>query len=171
MREQHPFKAFCPEKCEYLLLGTFVGKIDKNYDWFYMSRRNQFWEIMGKVYGVDLNTKDKKQELLANLKMAITDVILSCEREENNNADTNLTGIEFNKKAINKIIKDNKLKVIYFSSQWAKKLFEKEFKKTTKAYPEIKLVTLPSPSPRCARMNKEEKIKIYRNLLPKLVKV
>lgn len=167
MLEAHPFEAFYPRNCEYLLLGTFVGKIDKNYEWFYMSRRNQFWEIMGKVYGIDLKTKEKKQELLSNLKMAITDVIGVCERRENNNADTNLTRIKFNKKVINKIIRDNKLKIIYFSSQMARKLFEKEFKEIIKNYPKIKLVTLPSPSPRCARISQAEKVEIYKKLLPK----
>jgi hypothetical protein len=47
-------------------------------------------------------------------------------------------------------------------------LFRKNFKNTICQYPKIKLVTLPSPSPRYAAMNRQEKITRYKELLPKL---
>lgn len=169
MVETHPFEAFVPPSTEYLFLGSFTGKAeDISYDWFFSNKRNQFWSILNEVYGITLDTKTKKQKLFTRLRMAITDIILSCERKVNSNLDMNLNNMVFNTKAILKIIQENKIKSIYFSSRFAEKLFRKEFKKAIIQYPDIKLVTLPSPSPRYASMSKQEKIARYIELLPKL---
>ncbi len=169
MAENHPFGTFVPKNTKYLFLGSFTGKVENpSYDWFYANGRNQFWPMMEKVYEIDLSTKAKKQELFTNLGMAITDIILTCERRANSNLDMNLINMVFNTEAIEKVIKENKLKVIYFSSRFAEKLFRKNFKIVILEYPEISLVTLPSPSPRYAAMTKVEKIKKYKDLLPKL---
>jgi len=123
---------------------------------------------MSEVYGRELKTKEQKQRLFADLKMALTDVILSCERSEGTNADNNLINIEFNTEAIKEIIEKNKIEKIYFSSRGAEKLFRKEWKELILKHSEIELVTLPSSSPRYAAMPKSEKVKRYRELLPKL---
>lgn len=170
MIEAHPFGTFVPKNAEYFFLGSFTGKIENpNYDWFYANGRNQFWQIMEKVYEIDLSTKDKKQALFTNLRMAITDIILSCERLTNSNLDMNLTNMIFNTEAIRKVIQNNKLKTIYFSSRFAEKLFKKVFKEIILRFPNIQLVTLPSPSPRYAAMTRQEKINHYKELLPKLI--
>jgi hypoxanthine-DNA glycosylase len=168
MAETHPFGVFVPPITKYFFLGSFTGKIeDSSYDWFYSNKRNQFWSILEAVYGVDLSTKAKKQDLFTELRMAITDIILSCERKANNNLDMNLTNMVFNTEAILKVIQENKIRSIYFSSRFAEKLFKKVFKEVVISHPDIKLLTLPSPSPRYASMNKQEKIARYINLLPK----
>ena len=168
MVEVHPFGEFVPENPRYLFLGTFTAKItDPSYDWFFASKRNQYWTIMSEVYGRDLKTKEQKQKLFTDLKMAITDVIWSCERSEGTNADNNLIDIEFNTEAIKEIIEKNKIKKIFFSSRGAEKLFKKEWKELVAKHPEIELVTLPSSSPRYAAMAKSEKIKRYKELLPR----
>ncbi|HAP37729.1 hypothetical protein A2574_01745 [Candidatus Shapirobacteria bacterium RIFOXYD1_FULL_38_32] len=169
MVETHPFGNFVPDNCKYLFLGTFTGKItDPSYDWFFGTKRNQFWPMLESVFGVDLKTKINKQELFSKLQMAIADIILQCERSENSNADNNLINIVYNTNAIGKIIEKNKINAIFFSSRMAEKLFKRNFKELTSKYPEINLVTLPSPSPRYATITKLEKIIRYKELLPKL---
>ena len=114
--ETHPFGNFVPPNARYLFLGTFVVKItDPSYDWFFSSKRNQFWQIMDQVYGVELKNKKEKQELFSKLKMAITDIILTCERSQNTNADNNLINLVFNTRSINEIVKKNIIKKIFFS--------------------------------------------------------
>ena len=169
MTETHPFGIFVPPVTEYLFLGSFTGKVeDASYDWFYANKRNQFWLIMKEVYGIKLGTKTEKQELFTRLNMAITDIILSCERKANSNLDMNLTNIVFNTEAILKVIQENKIRAIYFSSRFTEKLFRMEFKEIVSRYPSTELITLPSPSPRYATMSKREKIARYIELLPKL---
>lgn len=172
MLETHPFGCFVPPGAVYLILGSFTGKYagreQAEYDWFYGSRRNHFWSILETVYGRQLRNKKGKQELFSKLKIAITDIILKCERKASNNLDMNLTNIVYNTGAIAKILKKNKIRKIYFSSRFVENKFKQHFKELIQMYPRIELVTLPSPSPRYASMSKGEKIKRYKELLPGL---
>ena len=171
MREVHPFEAFVPKETKYLFLGTFVTKIDDpSFDWYFASKRNQYWTIMSEVYGRELKTKEQKQKLFTDLKMAITDVIISCERSKGTNADNNLVNIEFNTAVIEKIIVEKRPEKIFFSSREAEKLFKKGWKRVMEKYPEIELVTLPSSSPRYASMSRQDKVTRYNELLPKIEK-
>lgn len=163
MIEIHPFGDFVPKKAKYLMLGSFVTKPTRPYDWFYANGRNQFWPIMQEVYGLEFKTKDQQQKLFTELEMALADIILSCERRKNSNLDTNLFNIEYNIDGIKNIVNKNKIEKIFFTSRHVENLFKKVFKDI-----EIELICLPSPSPRYATMRKSEKIKIYKLLLPKL---
>lgn len=57
MIETHIFKIFVPEKAKALILGSFSGKEspadngvnDPAYDWYYGTKRNQFWPILEAV--------------------------------------------------------------------------------------------------------------------------
>jgi hypoxanthine-DNA glycosylase len=168
MTEKHPYDSFVPKNCKYLFLGTFAAKPEPGYDWFFGTKRNQFWPMMEIVFKRKLDTTEMKKVLFTRLGMAITDIILTCERSEETNADTNLINFTYNTNVINNIIKENDIEKIYFSSRMAEKLFRKVFKETILKYPKIELITLPSPSPRYALITKAEKIIRYKRLLPKI---
>lgn len=168
MIEVHPFGNFVPLKVKYLMLGSFVTKPSHPYEWFYANGRNQFWPIMGEVYGQVFNTKDKQQQLFAQLEMALADIIYSCERITNSNLDVGLFNCTYNT-SITKIIINNKITKIYFTSRYVEDLFRKHFKDVIFQFPNIKLVTLPSPSPRYAMLTRTEKVVKYRELLPRLI--
>lgn len=168
MLEIHPFGDFVPNNSKYLLLGSFTTRPERGYEWFYANGRNQFWSIMEKVYGKELNTKEKQQQLFVQLNMALADIILSCERKGTSSLDMNLSNITFNTQGLSDIVSKNKLECIFFTSRFVEKLFRKQFKELIKNYPNINLVTLPSPSPRYAQMSKTQKIEKYKSLLPKL---
>jgi len=168
MIETHPFGDFVPTNTQYLLLGSFTGQItDVSYDWFYGTKRNLFWPIIQEVYGVSLQSKLEKQELFSRLRMAITDIILSCERKAASNLDVNLINIIFNQE-VERIVRDKNLKKIFFSSRFVEKLFRKNFKEIISEHPKIALITLPSPSPRYAAMSRAQKVLRFRELLPSL---
>lgn len=175
MIETHAFGNFVPENSRYLILGSFPVKqavkgrdaYDESYDWFYSVKRNQFWPIFEKVYGVELKDKQSKQKLFSNLGIAIADIILKCERARGSNLDVNLTKFVYNIDAITKILNENKIKKIFFTSRFVEKRFKKVFKEIIKNNPEIELITLPSPSPRYVLINREQKITEYKKLLPK----
>jgi hypoxanthine-DNA glycosylase len=171
MTETHPFGNFVPKNSRYLLLGSFTAKdaLQKGYDWFYANGRNQFWPIIEEVYDTKLPKTLDKQKLFSDLKIAITDIILSCDRKVFNSSDMNLINIIFNREALEVIFKENKVQKVYFSSRFVENLFRRNFKDLTAKYPETELVTLPSPSPRYAKVTRREKIEIYKNLLPKII--
>ena len=168
MIEVHPFGNFVPPKVRYLMLGSFVTKPSHPYEWFYANGRNQFWPIMEEVYGLQLDTKAKQQQLFIQLEMALADIVLSCERKKNSNLDINLVNCVYNT-AIKDIIKKNKVKKIFFTSRYVETLFKKHFIDIVQQHPEVELICLPSPSPRYATMTKIQKVIKYRELLPKLV--
>ena len=168
MLETHPFGDFVPTKTKYLMIGSFVSKPSNPYEWFYANGRNQFWPIMEAVYNNSFPTKEKQQELFIDLKMALTDIIYSCERKSNSNLDINLFNITYNIKGINSIIAEKQIEKIYLTSKYVEKMFKKQFKETIHARPEIAIITIPSSSPRYAMMTKQEKIQRYKELLPTL---
>src|SRR5260221_3465882 len=168
MIETHPFGNFVPENSKYLLIGSFTDKrsdADTHYDWYYGSKRSQFWPIIENVYSLRLDNKQAKQELFSKLSLAITDMIYQCERSMNNSLDNNLVNIVYNL-TINDILAKNKIEKIFFSSKFVEKEFRKNFKSLLAEYPNVEIVTLPSPSPRYAKMSKDEKIRRYKVLLP-----
>jgi len=171
MIEVHPFGEFVPKNAKYLILGSFVTKEafddSKKYVWFYGSGRNQFWSILETIYKTELKTRNQMQELLTKLHMAMADIIYQCERKKGTNLDNNLINITYNEKGIGEILKNNKIEKIFFTSRFVEKLYRKNFKNLIDKYQNIELITLPSPSPRYAQMIKVEKLRRYKELLPK----
>jgi hypoxanthine-DNA glycosylase len=143
----HPFGSFVPKKSRHLILGSFPSKPDRINNWFYGTSRNQFWRIMKTVFNRRLGTISQKQNLLVKLHIAMSDVILCCERCEGTYSDVNLINITYNINLIEEILTENEIEKIFFTSRFTKNLFRKEFKKMIYQYPEVKLITLPSPSP------------------------
>jgi hypoxanthine-DNA glycosylase len=168
MLEVHPFGNFVPKKIKYLMLGSFVTKPSNPYEWFYANGRNQFWPILETVYTSKFDTKEKQQKLFTDLRMALADIILSCERKKNSNLDVNLFNITFNTEAITDIIRQTRPEIVFFTSRHVENLFRKLFKTVIVDYPETELICLPSPSPRYAQMTKLQKIAKYKELLPRL---
>jgi hypoxanthine-DNA glycosylase len=166
--EKHPFGNFIPKNARYLILGSFPGKKVAGYNWFYGGKTNHFWPIIEKIYSVKLQSKEDKQQLFAKLKIAVADIILSCKRKRNNNSDANLVNIAFNKKGVSKILKNNKIEKIFFTSKFVEELFKKEFAELIAKYPKIKLIPLPSPSARYSLKSVAGKTSKYRKFLPPL---
>lgn len=79
--ETHPFKPFVPDNAKVLIVGSFPGKditkkkLDED-DWFYGTKRNQFWDIISGVYKTELKTAADKKELFNKKGIAIADIIL-----------------------------------------------------------------------------------------------
>ena len=165
--ETHPFRPFVPANATVLIVGSFPGRditqgsIDDD-KWFYGTRRNQFWDIISSVYNAELKTTKNKKELFERVGIAIADIFLTAKRKAENNSDTNLEVVTYNDKAIRKILSGNSFKFIFFTSKFVEKHFMKLFPGVNNGE------CLPSPSPRYARMNKQEKAAYYRNKLPVL---
>ncbi len=174
MREINPFQVFCPPNAKYFILGSFVAKDSKkdwNYDWYYSNGRNQFWRILEAIYNQELKEKAAQQDLFTRLSIAIADIVLSCERPENSSLDSKLTNFEYNIIEIEKVLRENVVEQIFFTSRFVENHYRRYFKELVEEFPDIKLITLPSPSPRYAQMTKEEKIAKYTEVFPLLEQI
>ena len=164
--ETHPFKAFIPGNVTVIIVGSFPGKeithkIPTEDEWFYGSKRNQFWKIISGVYGTEIHGKKEKQILFKQHGIGIVDIFLKVKRKGSNNSDNNLEVIEYNDQSIKKILENENIKAIFFTSKFVERNF-------LKLFPDIKIgESLPSPSPRYARMSLSEKINYYKLKLPK----
>ena len=175
MVETHAFGNLVPSRAEYLILGSFTGRQAVKgtaatydaYDWFYGTKRNQFWPILEDVYGIELRNKRSKQELFTELGIAMADIIFQCERKDGSNSDSNLINIVYNIEPDIEMLKNNHIRKIFFTSKFVEDKFNKVFKEFFEHHSSIQYVTLPSPSPRYARISKEQKTKIYKRLRPK----
>lgn len=164
--EIHPFGDFVPPNSKYLVLGSFPAR--EGGSWFYGSRRNQFWQIIERVYGLSLDDKRDKQTLFSRLGIAVSDIIYKCARKNGSSLDFNLVEIVYNTKGIEKILRTRKIRKIFFTSRFVEEKFRGEFKEIVGKFTNIELMTLPSPSPRYAAMTKEEKIVRYKAVLPRI---
>lgn len=162
--EIHPFGDFVPTNARYLLLGSFPAR--QGGDWFYGSKRNQFWQIIERVYGVRLRDKIDKKVLFSKLRIAVADIIYQCGRINDSSLDFNLTNIVYNTKGIGKVLREQKIQKIFFTSRYVETRFRSQFRDIIEQFVGVELVTLPSPSPRYAAMTKEEKILRYKKVLP-----
>jgi hypoxanthine-DNA glycosylase len=163
--ETHPFRPFIPVNTTVIIIGSFPGrditqKKLSDDDWFYGTKRNQFWNIISGVYNIELKNAADKKQLFTVKGIAVADIILQARRNAINNSDTSLEVIAYNDKAIKKILAHTSFRHIFFTSRFVEKHF-------LKIFPGIKnCECLPSPSPRYARMSMNEKIAYYKKMLP-----
>lgn len=166
--ETHPFIPFVPKRAKYLLLGSFPGRRETwAFEWYYGTQKGQFWKVMQEVYKRPLVSLAQKKALMEELNIALSDVIYRLTRREGNNSDGNLEVLEYNTKTIPKILEENKIERIYFSSRNVERIFKSQFKNLN-LNSNVELITLPSSSPRYAKLNLGEKVLLFKKLLPKL---
>jgi hypoxanthine-DNA glycosylase len=158
MIEFHPFKPIIFDDSILLILGTFPSFDSLKNNFYYGHRQNQFWKLLSFVFKEDEpKTIDEKLSFLKKYKVALWDMVDSCQRE--NSLDSSLKKIKIND--IEHILKKYpNIKAIYFTGRKAQDLFEKHF-----SYLDIKRYYLPSPSPAYRKINFEEKLKLWKRLI------
>ncbi len=104
----HPFKLFADYNSNFLIIGSFPTTTNRiSFDFYYPNSNNKFWKILYKVFpksktklNLEVSVKDnplvkaknkKDRELFCKEnKIAITDIIASCIRMNNNSKDSQL---------------------------------------------------------------------------------
>jgi len=157
MRYTHPFKAIINNDSVILILGTFPSIKSFENNFYYSHPKNQFWSILSTIFNEILITEKERINFLKKYKIALWDIVESCNRE--NSSDSNLKEVKVHD--LSKLIKTYKnIKVIAFTSKKALYFYEKYHEKIN-----IPVVYLPSPSPAYAAMKIEDKIEAYRDIL------
>ena len=167
--EYHPFGHFIPENVQYLVVGTFPGRLysqrtaaENEADAFAFSYggRNQFWRIMEKIYARELPNRETKKLLFNDLNIGLLDLIHACRRKKQSNLDTDLMDIIWNKPQFELIFKEKDIKNVFCTGKGVAHIFQKWF-------PKVSCIILPSPSPLYASMRFDEKVDFYHNIMPK----
>lgn len=79
-RVEHPFPPLFDEESKVLVLGSFPSVKSREAQFFYHHPQNRFWKVISSVFDEPVpNTIEEKRALLLRNKIALWDVIQSCE--------------------------------------------------------------------------------------------
>jgi len=170
MIEEHPWKLFPKNNpIKKLIIGSFPPNkmvfkngeivryedgiekvIDRNtirFDFFYGSKQNRFWDLFVKSLNININLENVEElkDWIKNNNWGLVDILLKTSRKKDSPTDGDLIPIEWNFKKIEKIILENDIQSIYFTSSWVKKHFIKKINEN--CHIKINKYLLISPSP------------------------
>lgn len=141
MKDIHPFEPFLNNKTNKLIIGTIpphryciqpqeLHSSDVNF--YYGSRDNYFWDIIGQIFNKqfeNVNTKEaieQRKGFLEEINTGITDIIDSCERENESASDNKLKNIKY--KDLKTLLDKNKqIETLIYTSEFVKRCINEYF--------------------------------------------
>ena len=136
----HPIPPFYDKESKILILGSFPSVKSREEGFFYGNPFNRFWKVLSGVFGSLIpTTVDEKKAFLKANKIALYDVIVSC--EISGSSDSSIKNVKA--ADINGILSESKIERIFLNGKTAEKLYFKYI------YPETGIIAevLPSTSP------------------------
>lgn len=151
----HTFEPIFDKNSEILVLGSFPSVKSRENNFYYAHPQNRFWRVVASVYScpVPKTVEEKKNMLLSN-KIAVWDVIKSC--EITGSADSAIKSVIPND--LSEILSVADIKKIYANGKTAQSLYNKYIKKNTG----FDIISLPSTSPANAAYSLEKLIKEWK---------
>lgn len=151
----HTFEPIFDKNSEKLVLGSFPSVKSRENNFYYAHPQNRFWRVVASVYfcSVPKTVEEKKNMLLSN-KIAVWDVIKSC--EITGSADSTIKSVIPND--LSEILSVADIKKIYANGKTAQSLYNKYIKKNTG----FDIISLPSTSPANAAYSLEKLIKEWK---------
>lgn len=155
--EKHTLEAYYNPDSEILILGSFPSVKSRELGFYYAHPQNRFWKVLSHVFkeNIENNIKDKK-EFLKKHKIALFDVIASC--EITGSSDSSIKNVVPND--ILKLLKNSKIKKIYVNGKTAFNLYNKYIKDKIR----IEATCLPSTSPANATFSIDDLVQCYQIL-------
>jgi TDG/mug DNA glycosylase family protein len=157
MKVTHTLKSIYQKDSQILILGTMPSVISRANNFYYANPSNRFWPTLEAVFEVKLNSKEEKITFLKENKIALWDVIDSCDID--GSSDSSIKNIKLND--IKSLISQTNIKYIFCTGKLAYNLFNKNFFNENVYY-------LPNPSGANARENiltLKEKYQILKDCL------
>ncbi len=147
------------ERSRVLLLGTMPSPKSREVGFYYGHPQNRFWRVFAELFDeVPAQSISEKCEMLLNHRIALWDVLASCEIE--GASDASIRNARPND--LSRIFQTADIKAVFATGTRAAKLYRQLCE------PAIGMpcVTLPSTSAANARMSFDELVKAYRVVLP-----
>lgn len=156
---KHTINPIYNEKSNILILGTFPSVKSRENKFFYSHPQNLFWKIIAYITNTSPvpSTIDEKKNMLLNNKIALFDVIKSC--DITGSSDTSIKNVEPWDLSI--ILDSCNIKKIYANGNKAYELYMKY------CYNNLKrsIIKLPSTSPANASFNFERLLSEWSQIL------
>jgi TDG/mug DNA glycosylase family protein len=171
MKEIMPLQRVCSfaptgnGQARILILGSMPGELSLAANQYYAHPRNQFWPIMGELFGA-LPSLPYRERLarLEGARVSLWESLQSCVRS--GSLDSNIT--EEIPNDFHSFLKDHPCVThIFFNGAKAEQSFKRHVLPGL-GRPDLILQKLPSTSPAHAGMNPAAKIKIWKEALEKV---
>ena len=149
------FEGFNPiydEKSRILILGSFPSVASRDDGFYYGNKRNRFWNLLREYFRSDFgDDKASKEKFLLEKRIALWDVVSSCEIKGSLDADIKNPVIS----DLGKIFKTAKIKAVICNGGKSYDLYRRNFSF------DVKVFSLPSTSPANVRFDKETWFKVF----------
>lgn len=154
----HPIKPLYSKDSIILILGSFPSQKSREQMFFYGHPQNRFWRVLSAVFECDTpETVDQKREFILSHKIALWDVIASCEIE--GSADSSIKNVVPND--FTEILNTADINQIFVNGKTAHKFYNKYIKDTLGR----EAVCLPSTSPANAAWSVEKLVSAWKIIL------
>ena len=149
-----------------LILGSMPSIKSLEEQQYYAHPRNSFWFIMTKLLGdkPDLDYAERKALLLHN-KIALWDVLNTCQRKGSLDSSINNETIEVND--FNKFFTEHlSIRAVFFNGVRAQQEYNRHVLPVLNTeFSSISYQRLPSTSPAMASLNREQKLQQWKAIL------
>ena len=153
----HPFKPVIFKESRVLILGSFPSVKSREVDFYYGNKNNRFFKILEVIFDEKIGeSKEEKIDFLKRHKIALFDVVKSCEIV--GSSDSSLSVKEVND--IGKLIENTDIEKILLNGKKAFEIFQKYIK-----IDKIKYFYIPSSSPANASFSLGRLVFEYRKHL------
>ena len=151
----HPFPPLFDAASEKLILGSFPSVRSREQKFYYGFERNRFWQVLAQIFGARVPvTIDEKKDFILSRKLALWDVISSC--EINASSDASIKNVIVND--ISSLIEKTNIRAVFLNGATAFGFYEKFIGKTV----DLPAFKLPSTSPTNAAFKLNDLIEKWR---------
>lgn len=155
---EHRIKPVFDKNSKILILGSFPSKKSREQNFFYGHPQNRFWKVVASVFGSDVpESINNKREFLLSKKIAIWDVIASCDII--GSSDSSIKNVTPND--LNSILSVADIKEIFVNGKTAEKYYNKYIRDKICR----KAIYLPSTSPANASWSLEQLVDAWSIIL------
>ena len=151
----HPIEPIYNQKSKILILGSFPSVKSREEGFFYGHPQNRFWKVLAAIFNENIpQTIQEKKEFLLNNKVAVWDVIHSC--EITGSSDSSIKNVEVND--LTRILNTADIKQIFVNGKKAYSLYNKYMKQIVMK----EAICLPSTSPANAAWNIDRLVEAWK---------
>lgn len=151
----HPFPPLFDAASEKLILGSFPSVRSREQKFYYGFERNRFWQVLAQIFGARVPvTIDEKKDFILSRKLALWDVISSC--EINASSDASIKNVIVND--ISSLIEKTNIRAVFLNGATAFGFYKKFIGKTV----DLPAFKLPSTSPANAACKLNDLIEKWR---------
>ena len=159
MQVKHTLKPIYNEYSKILILGSMPSITSREKNFYYSHKTNRFGKILSLLFNTTFNNIEDKKNFLLNNKIALFDMIKSCEID--GSSDSSIKNIKINN--LKPILKESNIKCVFCEGKLAYNLFAKYYKKLN-----IEYFYLPSTSSANAKYSLNKLVNEYKIIKEKL---